>query len=371
MADYYAVLGVDRRANADDIKRAFRRLTREYHPDRHPNDPEVQDRYRQINEAYNVLGDPAARAKYDAGQRLQQGLDLSRGFDGRSARDLLGNVFGDVFRNRRKERRKGRDLRYTLTVSLVEAVLGSQHAIEFEAGGPCTDCEGSGTRPGGAPPETCSVCTGRGEVKGEGLFAGWTRCGRCDGTGMFQSDPCGGCRGLGRRRQKRSFSVRLPPGTDGGAEKVIAGAGEPGRFGGEPGDLRVMVNVAPDPWLERRGDEVWGELPVSVTEAALGARVPVPTVDGIVMVDVPAGIRSGTKLRLRGKGVPIPRDKRTAGGAERGDQLLHVIVETPQIRESGPERELLERLEAQADASMLPRRASHRDALATKREPPA
>lgn len=368
MADYYAVLGVDRRASAEEIKKAFRRLTREYHPDRNPGDTEVQDTYRQINEAYNVLGDATARARYDAQSRIQQGLDLSRGFDATSARDLLGNVFGDVFRSRRKERRRGRDLRYTLTVSLRDSVLGGTHDIEFDAGGPCSDCDGTGTRPGGTSPQTCPVCQGKGEVKGDGLFAGWTRCGRCDGTGMLQIDACEGCKGVGRRRQRRQFGVRLPPGTSAGAEKIIAGAGEPGRFGGEPGDLRITVNVTPDPWLQRQGHEIVSELPVSISEAALGARVTVPTVDGAVTVDVPAGIRSGTKLRLRGKGVPIPRSERKSGAPDRGDQLLTVVIETPQL--SGPalhesERaelhETLARLESLANERTLPRRASHRE----------
>lgn len=376
MADYYAVLGVDRRASSDDIKKAFRRLTREYHPDRHPDVPEMEERYRQINEAYNVLGDAAARARYDAGARLQQGLDIARGFDGASARDLLGNVFGDVFRTRRRERRKGRDLRYTLTIDLRDAVLGSSHEIEFDAGGPCSDCDGLGTRPGGTPPETCSVCAGRGEVKGEGLFAPWTRCGRCDGTGLLQVDPCPGCKGVGRRRQTRTFTVRIPPATEAGAEKVIAGGGEPGRFGGEPGDLRITINVKPDPWLTRQGDEITSELPISITEAALGTRVSVPTIDGEVTVDVPAGVRSGTKLRLRGKGVPIPRTRRASNAAGRGDHLLTVVVETPQL--SSPElqeneraslRELLERLETSSDARSLPRRASLRQAIRTERDP--
>jgi len=367
MPDYYAVLGVDKRATADEIKRAFRRLTKDYHPDRNPGSTDAEDRYREINEAYTVLSDPAARARYDTTSRLQQGLDLTKGFDGQSARDLLGNVLGDVFRNRRKARRKGRDLRYTLTVDLAEAVLGCSHEIEFEGVGICETCDGTGTRPGGAKPQTCQVCTGRGEVKGEGLFAGWTRCGRCDGVGLIQQDACDTCRGTAKRKAKRTFVVRLPPSTDAGTERVIEGQGEPGRFGGEPGALRVTVNIRRHPWLERDGDEIRGELPLSVTEAALGSRIAVPTVDGVVMVDVPAGIRSGTKLRLRGKGVPIPRDKRRRGGPDRGDQIVQVMVETPQAPQNEL-REILLRLEALCqDEGRLPRRAEHRGFTRTDR----
>lgn len=353
--DYYAVLGVDRRASAEEIKRSYRRLTLEFHPDRHGDDPLMHERYRVINQAYNVLSDPTARAKYDAGVRLQQGLDLSRGFDAQSAKDLLGNMFGDVFGARRRERRRGRDLRYTLTVNLEEAVLGSTHDIEFDAPGPCSTCTGTGTRPGGRPPLSCDVCAGKGEVKGEGLFASRTRCGKCDGTGMLHQDPCETCRGRGVARQPRSFTVRVPAGTDSGAEKILEGQGEPGRFGGKPGDLRVTVNVRPHRWLTRKGDEIRCEIPVSLTEASLGARVPVPTVDGVVTVDVPAGIRSGTKLRLRQKGVP--------GKGRRGDQLVSIVVETPEASDPRA-KAALEDLERKLDEiGALPRRREHRSAL--------
>ena len=367
MKDYYAVLGVERRADAETIKKAFRRLTLEHHPDRRPDDPDAQERYRQINEAYNVLSDPVARARYDSTSRLSQGLDLSRGFEGASPRDLLSNVFGDVFRSRRRERRRGRDLRYTLTVDLEEAVLGSRHDIEFEALGPCDTCKGSGTRPGGKPPQTCTLCGGRGEVKGEGLFAKWSRCGRCDGTGLTQSDPCQSCRGVGKKKQRRTFEVRVPAGTESGAQKVLQGQGEPGRFGGEAGDLRVTINVRNHPWLQRRGDEIRCELPVSITEATLGARLPVPTVDGVVTVDVPPGVRSGTKLRLRGKGVPRPPTQRRRTDPSRGDQLVTVVIETPQMiaveQRTQVEAALRQLEELTANEPALPRRSAHRRAF--------
>lgn len=360
--DYYAVLGVDRRASPEEIKKAFRRLTRQWHPDRHPDDAEVAERYREINEAYNTLGDAARRARYDMTQRLPE---LRRG-EGQSARDLLGQVFGDVFGTRRERRRRGRDLRYTLTVSLSEAVLGSTHAIEFEAPGPCGSCEGTGTRPGGRPPETCPNCGGKGEVKGEGLLSRRSMCGRCSGLGLVQPDPCQACGGRGTRRQPRSFQVRLPPGTDAGAERVLQGEGEPGRFGGAAGDLRVTVNVTPHPWLRREGDEILCEVPLSPAEAALGAKVPVPTVDGLVHVDVPPGVRSGTKLRLRGKGVPrSARSSRREGGEGRGDQLVMVVVETPVIAGAPAVAEALRQLDRACAAapSSLPRRHAQRTAL--------
>ncbi len=356
--DYYAVLGVDRRATSDEIKKAFRRITLESHPDRHPDDPDAAARYRRVNEAYNTLGDAARRSRYDMSQRLD-GIELRRGFEGTSARDLLGNVFGDVFGTRRHKRRRGRDLRYTLTVSFEEAVIGSSHDIEFDAAGPCSDCQGSGTRPGGSPPHTCSVCGGRGEVKGEGLLSRRSVCGRCNGLGLLQQDPCTGCRGRGTRRQARAFTVRLPGGTQAGAERVIAGQGEPGRFGGEDGDLRVTVNVQPHPWLRRKGNEIHCETPISIYEAAHGAKVVVPTVDGLVDVDIPPGVRSGTRLRLRGRGVP-------QGGQPRGDQLVAVIIETPIPSSSPAVVQALRQLEdaCQEHPDALPRRRAQRGALA-------
>ena len=358
--DHYAVLGVERNAGPDEIKRAYRRLALQFHPDRHPDDAHAHERFRQINQAYDVLGDPRKRARYDTQARLGGGLDLAGMQPGQSPRDLLQNVFGDVFRSRRRERRRGRDLRYTLTISLRDAVRGSTHDIEFEAMGPCETCKGSGTKPGGKPPTTCQVCAGKGEVKGDGLFAPWTRCGRCDGTGLLQEESCGTCRGGGKRRTQRAFTVTLPPGVESGAEKVLPGQGEPGRFQGEAGDLKVTVHVRPDPFLERRGNELRCELLISLTEAALGARVDLPTVDGTARLDIPAGIRSGTTLRLRGKGVPAKQG--------RGDQLVRVTVETPTVADPNLTAALRDLEERSALASALPMRAQQRAAFSDRDE---
>lgn len=366
--DYYAVLGVERHASADEIKKAFRRLTKEWHPDRHPGDDHAKERYTLINQAYGTLSDATARARYDTAQRMQAGMELTQNFDVRSARDLLSNVFGDVFGSRRNKRRRGRDLRYTLTIDLPDAVKGSSHEIEFEAPGPCDTCGGSGTRPGGEPPTACPVCDGKGEVKGDGLLSRRTTCGRCDGTGMIHKDPCQTCSGRGTRRTTRRFTVRLPPGTDAGAERLLEGQGEPGRFGASPGDLRVTINVRPHKWLSRDGDDIRCEVPVSLTEAVRGAKVPVPTVDGVVWVDVPAGIKSGTKLRLRGKGVPHAKGSGRRAG--RGDELVTVVVETPVVGSDAELQDLLSRLEAQSDRpDVLPRRTEQRRALEREREP--
>lgn len=355
--NHYAALGVPRDASQEDIKRAYRRLALESHPDRFPDDPEAEARFRRVAQAYTVLGDPAQRARYDASLlRPGAGLDLAGPPTTATALDMLNNVFGDLFGSRRKERRKGRDIRYTLTVDLEAAVLGSTERIEFETYGQCTTCKGSGTRAAGRPPKTCPVCEGKGEVRDGGIFAPWTRCGRCDGAGLVQQDPCADCGGRGSRRNKRAFDVKLPAGTQPGAERIIEGQGEPGRFGGAPGNLRVTVNVRGHAFLTRKGEDIHCELPVSITEAALGGKVAVPTVDGWVDLQIPTGTRTGSKLRLRGKGVP-------RGRGQRGDQLVTVVVETP-LHLPTAMTELLQRLERLVNEvpGTLPRRDALREA---------
>jgi molecular chaperone DnaJ len=357
--NYYAILGVPKNAPADDIKRAYRRLALESHPDRFPGDAEAEERFRRVSEAYATLSDPGKRGRYDTSLLLPAGLDVNVPATIPTAKDIFGSVFGDIFGRRRKERRRGRDIRYTLSVSLEQAVMGSEHDIEFESFGPCSTCRGEGQQPGGRDPETCTLCGGAGEVKSGGLLSGRTRCGRCDGTGMVQMDPCEACHGRGSRREKREFTVRLPPGTEPGAERVLKGQGEPGRFGGDPGHLRVTVNVKPHPFLRAKGEDVHCDAVVSITEAATGAKVPVATVDGWVDVDLPAGVVSGARLRLRGKGVP-----RTRGG--RGDEIVTVVVETPDAKVRGRGRldELLIELEKESERiGALPRRREVRDAV--------
>lgn len=348
--DHYAVLGLTRDATQDEIKRAYRRLALECHPDRFPDDADAEDRFRKVSAAYAVLGDPEQRRAYDRSRLLPERIDVDVGNPFPSPRELFNNVFGDVFGNRREQRKKGRDLRYTLTVDFEDAVLGSTHQIEFEALGGCSTCGGEGARPEGRSPKVCPACEGRGELKSGGLFSRRSVCGRCNGMGMVQLDPCKDCRGSGRRRESRSFSVRLPPGTEAGAERVLKGQGEPGRFGGEPGDLRVTVNVRPHAFLRRDGDDILFDYPARIDELALGAKVDVPTVDGWVRVDLPAGVEVGKRLRLRKKGVPDGR-----GG--RGDQFVVLGVEVPRSP-SPAHKQALEALGALAeqDAQSTPRR---------------
>ncbi|MGB1274818.1 MAG: DnaJ C-terminal domain-containing protein [Nannocystaceae bacterium] len=322
--DHYAVLGVKPDATQDDIKSAYRRLALATHPDRHPGDVEAEERFRSISQAYAVLSDPKQRARFNTSRRMPEALDLTQPITVQGARDLLGSVIGDVFGRQRKQRRRGRDIRYTLTVSLPEAALGCEHTIEFDANGPCSTCSGSGTEKAGREPVTCEVCKGKGEVKGGGLLSRWTRCGRCAGTGMVQLDPCDKCRGRGSKRERRAFHIKVPAGTESGSEKVVEGQGEPGRFGASSGHLKVTINTRKHPWLERRGFDIHCDVPISLKEATEGKSITVPTLRGRATVKLPAGVSSGTKLRLRGQGVP-----RLQGPP--GDQFIVVTLETPKL----------------------------------------
>ncbi|MFO7564428.1 MAG: J domain-containing protein [Enhygromyxa sp.] len=356
--DYYAILGVTRDADEAEIKKAYRRVALESHPDRFPDDVDAHERFRLASEAYETLSDPLKRARYDSSRLLPESLDLTRPPNIGSARDLFANLFGDVFGTRREKRRKGRDIRYTLTVDLADAVLGSSHTISFEGRGACDSCEGTGTEPGGRPAIECPNCNGTGEVKTGGLFSRRSKCGRCDGLGMIQQDPCATCRGRGVLKQQRSFEVRIPPGTEGGTEKILRGQGEPGRFGGDPGNLRITVNLREHDWLRREGLNLIARIPIPITRAALGGKLPVPTIDGWVDMDVPPGIQSGTKLRLKGKGVPDTR-----GG--RGDQLVELQIETPKQLDGTRTRELLLELERTMEREqVLPRHKQLLEALA-------
>jgi molecular chaperone DnaJ len=351
--DHYAVLGVPPDAPQDEIKKAYRRLALATHPDRHPGDPDAESRFRNISTAYTVLGDPIQRARYDTQRLLPEALIQGQQVTLQSARDLLSAVVGDLFGRQRRERRRGRDVRYTLSLDLADAVLGGSHEISFEALGVCNPCSGTGTRPNGRPPVTCPLCQGRGEVKSGGLLRRYSPCGRCGGVGMTQQDACPICSGRGSRREKRSFAVRVSPGTESGSERVVEHQGEPGQYGGESGHLRVTINVRPHAWLRRDGADIHGDAFVSVTEAARGGRVPVPTLTGPVTVEIPPGVASGTKLRLRGKGVP-------GASGKPGDQIVTVIVETP--RATAGLADALDALEraVQADPQALPKRSAQR-----------
>lgn len=359
--DHYAALGLPRDASAEDIKKAFRRLTLELHPDRWPDDPEATDRFQAVANAYAVLGDAAKRGHYD--QQLERslvGYDIATGEVPDIGR-LVDSLVGDLFGTRRTHRREGTDLRYTLTVDLEEAALGCEKRIEFEARGACGSCDGTGTRPGGAPARVCDHCRGKGEVKSGGILSQRSPCGRCQGLGLIQEDPCKDCRGRGHRRQQRAFVVRIPSGTEGGSERVLRGEGEPGRYGGRPGDLRVTVAVREHPWLRREGLDLHCDAPVPVSTVSLGGTVEVPTLSGRAAVKVPRDVRAGAVLRLRGQGI-------VGADGTRGHLFVTLCMEAPVVASTAA-RDAVEALASmtQHEPPVFPRSDSLRDYLSRAR----
>jgi len=344
--DYYEILGIERDADGGEIKKAYRKLALQFHPDKNPGDKQAEERFKEAAEAYSVLADPATRQRYDqfghAGVKGQGGFS---GFDPETFADfsdILGDLFGlgGMFggRGRRRGPRRGADLRYDLEIDLEDAVRGTEVTIGVPRSETCPDCEGRGARD---PKDikTCTQCGGRGQVAfQQGFFTIARTCGRCGGAGKTIAKPCATCEGRGRIRQERERIVKIPPGVADGIQLRLSGEGEAAEGGGaRPGDLYVVLHVRPHAVFERDGNDLHCEVGVSFAQAALGARVPAPAIDGEHEIDVPAGTQSGTQIRLRGKGVP------GLNGDPRGDQVVHVMVRTPK-RLSARQRELLEEL---------------------------
>jgi molecular chaperone DnaJ len=342
--DYYEVLGVARNASDEELKKAYRRLAIQLHPDRNPGNKEAEERFKEVNEAYQVLSDPDRRARYDRlGHAAFEGhpgggfggFDFSQGFE-----EVFSDIFGDFFgagRSRsRSHSRRGDDLRYDLEIDFVEAARGVEKTISFQRLATCEACSGSGARSGAAGVRTCPNCRGTGQVRTQqGFFSISTTCGQCRGEGMIIADPCPKCQGQGRTRRAQSLSVRIPAGVDNGSRLKLRGEGEAGSSGGPGGDLYVVIHVREHELFARQGNDVVVEVPVSFPQAALGGEIEVPTLDGKVKVKVQAGTQSGKVMRLKGRGFP------DLHGYGRGDELVKIMVETPR-RLSPRQRELLE-----------------------------
>jgi len=349
--DYYKALGVAKEAPANEIKKSYRKLARELHPDKNPGNAEAEKRFKEISEAYDVLSDEKKRAEYDEARSLFASGAYRGGFGGgypppnsggRTTFDMsdlfgqdggsggLGDVFGGLFGGggRRTTRTsggptRGRDVEATVTLSFDEAVHGATLPLQLSGPATCKTCHGSGARPGTSPRQ-CPTCSGTGFVSyNQGSFGFSEPCRDCKGTGTLIDDPCPDCQGTGVTTQTRTITVRVPVGVRDGAKLRIAGKGTPGARGGPAGDLYVTVNVRQDSLFGRAGDDLTLDLPVSFAEAALGSTLRVPTIDGSVLVKVPAGTPSGRTLRVRGKGVA-----KRGGGA--GDLLVTVNVAVPQ-----------------------------------------
>jgi len=337
-ADYYQVLGVDKNASPDEIKRAYRRMAIKYHPDKNPGNKEAEAKFKECAEAYEVLSDPEKRKQYD--QYGHEGLrgtgmhDFSRmnvedifsmfGFD-----DFFGSIFGGAGGGggRRGGRRagplRGYDLETSVELTLDEVAHGTEKTIEFTRQDRCPECGGSGAAPG-SQPTRCPLCGGSGQVaKGGGFFQMVSTCPQCQGTGQVVKNPCPNCGGSGRVPKKRTVTIRIPAGVHEGQGIRVAGEGEPGRDGGPNGDLYCYVRIQPHEFLERDGNDLVAVVPISFTQAALGATIDVPTLDGTRQLKIPPGTQYGSLFRIRGQGLPDVRTGRT------GDELIQVTIETP------------------------------------------
>jgi molecular chaperone DnaJ len=322
--DYYEVLGVPRNASEQEIKSAYRKLALKYHPDRNPGDKQAEERFKEAAEAYGVLCDADKRRRYDAYGHAGVSGAAGGGFDPTifaDFSDILGDFFGfgDVFGTRRRGPRRGQDLRYNLEISFEEAAFGTETQIRIPRTESCSSCGGSGAAPG-TKPATCPSCRGTGQVTfQQGFFSVARTCSQCRGSGRIIHEPCKSCGGNGQVAVERNLQLKIPAGVDNGSQLRISGEGEPGTQGGPPGDLYVVVRVQEHAFFKRDGTSLYCEMPVSVPQAALGATLEVPTLEGgTTKVHLPEGTQSGTVLRVRGQGV------HSLGGRGRGD--LHVLV---------------------------------------------
>ena len=344
--DYYEVLGVGRRASAGEIKAAFRKLALQHHPDRNPGDREAETRFKEINEAYEVLKDDQKRAAYDqlGHAAFEQGMGAGGrpgGFDFGSFADVFDDLFGEFVGGgrRRGTQSRGADLRYNLEITLEEAYAGKQAQVRVPTSISCEACHGSGSA-GGAAPGACPTCRGVGRVRAQqGFFTIERTCPNCSGTGRVISDPCTSCQGSGRVHREKTLSVSIPAGVEDGTRIRLAGEGEAGVRGGPSGDLYIFVSLAPHRIFQRDGANLYCRVPLPLTTAALGGQIDVPTIEGkMARLQVPEGTQTGHRFRLRGKGMT------ELHGHARGDLFCEIVAETP-VNLSKRQKELLREFE--------------------------
>jgi len=352
--DYYEVLGVGRGASADEIKKAYRSKAKELHPDRNQDNPQAEAQFKEVNEAYDVLKDDTRKAAYDRYGHAAFDGGMGGGARGGARQGDFASAFSDVFEDLfgdfmgggggrgggRTRASRGSDLRYNLRVTLEEAYSGVQKTINVPSTVACGSCNGTGAE-GGAEPETCPTCSGMGKVRAQqGFFTVERACPTCGGLGQRIKNPCRTCQGAGRVEKERQLSVNIPAGVETGTRIRLAGEGEAGMRGGPSGDLYIFIEVREHPLFQRDGVTLFCRVPVSMTAAALGGEVEVPTIDGgRSAVKIPAGAQNGKQMRLRGKGMPALR----GGGS--GDMLIELAVETP-VNLTARQRELLREFEA-------------------------
>ncbi len=353
--DYYEVLGLQKGATEDEIKKAFRKMAMKYHPDRNPDDKEAEEKFKEVNEAYAVLSDPDKKSKYD--RFGHAGVDPNAGFGGGAGGfdtgfggfdfsdifDMFGGGFSSGRRSasRRNGPTKGRDLQKTLTIEFTEAVFGCEKEIELNKLVKCKTCNGEGAAPG-TQKHTCDACGGTGQVSQVsntpfGRIQNVTTCSKCGGTGQIIDTPCPDCRGTGSVRKNVKIKINIPAGVDTDSIIPIRGQGEPGANGGQNGDLYIVINVKPHSTYKRRGDDLYLDLPIRFDQAALGAKVSVPGFNETYSYTIPAGTQTGSNFRLKGKGVKNPRTGRY------GDLFVKVIVEIP-TKLSSKEKKAIEKM---------------------------
>ncbi len=350
--DYYEVLGVNRDAGDDEIKKAYRKLAMKFHPDRNPDNKEAEEKFKEAKEAYEMLSDPQKKAAYD--RYGHAGVDPSmgagpgaQGFEGGFA-DAFGDIFGDLFggggRGGRSNVYRGADLRYNLEITLEEAARGAEKTIRIPTVEECGTCNGSGAKPG-THPKPCPTCQGHGQVRvQQGFFSIQQTCPKCHGSGKIIPDPCRDCGGAGRTKKQKTLEVKIPAGIDDGMRLRHAGHGEPGLNGGPPGDLYVEIHIRKHAVFERDHDDLHCEMPISITTAALGGEIEIPTLEGMARLKIPAETQSGKVFRLRGKGIKNVRSH------VHGDLMCHVVVETP-VSLTERQKELLREFEESASGN--------------------
>ncbi len=338
--DYYKILGVPKNASSDDIKKAYRRLARKFHPDLNPGNKDAEMKFKDLSAANDVLSDPEKRSNYDQfgdpnGPAAQMGQG-SQGFQGFDFGDLFQGFGSGRGHGRRAGPRPGEDLQHTVRIAFMDAFRGTKLPINMTRTETCRPCQGSGEAPG-APKSSCPACHGRGfHDQGLGFFKSRAECDECGGTGK-KAPACPECQGRGRNPKRETVTVAIPPGVEDGTRLRVAAKGEAGRRGGGAGDLFLQIQVEPDPRFERRGPNLYLKLPISFSESALGSKVEIPTPEGHTTIKIPPATQSGSKLRLKGQGMPVPRSE------QRGDLFVEIQVVTPQIQDERS-KELLREL---------------------------
>ena len=347
--DYYEVLGINKDASDEDIKKAYRKLAMKWHPDRNPDSKDAEEKFKEAKEAYEILSEAEKRRAYDAyghaGVNPQMGMGGGPGGEGPGFggfAEAFGDIFSDIFGGGQGRGRsnvfRGADLRYNLEVTLEQAARGTETKIRIPTMDTCETCKGSGAKPGTSS-KTCETCHGGGTVRlSQGFFSIQQTCPTCHGSGKTISDPCATCRGAGRVKKHKTLAVKIPAGVDEGDRIRLSGEGEAGVNGGPPGDLYVVIHLKEHGVFQRDGDDLHCEMPISFTQAALGGEIEIPTLDGSAKIKVPPETQTGQTFRLRGKGIKGVRSSYP------GDLLCEVVVETP-VRLSDRQKELLRELE--------------------------